>query len=105
MDFRDPTKLQLPVFIKNAWSFHVRIINWPVGVPFIKHGVQTAKGFLPRYDLIHSFSARELDSICSNRVKALMAEAEGKVVKNAGPAVEMVYWDEGKFLWFVRSDH
>lgn len=96
LDLRDPSKLQLTLFVKNAWLFHVCIINWPVGVPFIKCGIKTANGFKPGYERLHDFTAVELAAICGNRIKALIAEAEGKVIKKPELCVEMVSWDEGK---------
>lgn len=96
-DFRDPNKLQLATFVKNAWCFHVRIINWPVGVPFIKCGVQTDKGFVAGNERIHDYNAVDLAAICSSRIKSLIAEAEGKEIRNPELCVEMVSWDEGKY--------
>lgn len=101
-DFRDPNNLQLTVFVNNAWRFHVRIINWPVDVPFINCGVQTANGFLPGYKQIHGFSAGQLAAICSIQVKALIAEAEGKTSEDTGLGVEMVTWDEGNCLQYIE---
>ncbi|KAE9398396.1 hypothetical protein BT96DRAFT_940175 [Gymnopus androsaceus JB14] len=95
LDLRDPGKLQLTTFVKNAWRLHVHIINWAVGVPFIKCGVQTAKGFLSGHGQIHDFSAQELKAICSNRIKVLVAEAEGKEIEDAEGGVQMVPWDKG----------
>lgn len=81
MDFTDPNKLQLTMFLKNAWRFHVRIINWPAGVPFVKCGVTTDNGYVAGYERIHDFTAGELAAICRSRIKALIAEVEGKTLR------------------------
>lgn len=102
LDFRDPNKLQLTQFVKNAWRMHVRIINWPVNVPFFKCGVEGTDGFLPGFKLIHDIKAEDLALICDNRIQALLAEAQGKTIDDAKLCVEMVCWDEGKFCRLLQ---
>lgn len=85
--------------MKNAWEFHVRIVNWPVGVPFIKCGVMSKKGFRQGFNKVHAISSAELSAICKTRVALLIAQSEGKDIEDPGDCVEMVSWDEGQFPW------
>ncbi|KAE9390243.1 hypothetical protein BT96DRAFT_1002480 [Gymnopus androsaceus JB14] len=81
-DCRDPNKLQLTQFVENAWEFHVRIVNWPVGVPFIKCGVMSKKGFRQGFNM-----------------------PEGKDIEDPGDCVEMVSWDKEEIDLPIEDQH
>ncbi|KAJ3851974.1 hypothetical protein EV368DRAFT_82997 [Lentinula lateritia] len=89
-DEKEAVKLQPTHFVENAFSAKVRIINWPVGVPFYKYGVQTKDGFVAGVNRITDFSARDLSKICVPRI----AEIERDVKGQGEPYFEMKSWTE-----------
>ncbi|KAE9387363.1 hypothetical protein BT96DRAFT_1005185 [Gymnopus androsaceus JB14] len=104
-DCRDPNKLQLTQFVKNAWEFHVHIVNWPVGVPGIECGVMSKKGFRQGFSQVHAISPAELSAICKTRVALLIAQLEGKDIEDSGDCVEMVSWDKEEIDLPIEDQH
>ncbi|KAJ3804740.1 hypothetical protein F5876DRAFT_70381 [Lentinula aff. lateritia] len=89
-DEKEAVKLQPTHFVENAFPAKVRIINWPVGVPFYKYGVQTKDGFVAGVNRITDFSARDLSKICV----PCIAEIERDVKGQGEPYFEMKSWTE-----------
>ena len=99
----DRFKIQMTNFVEYAWKAKIRIINWPVGLPFFGCGISTRNGFMEGYENINQVKNKDLKRICDPRrehIEREMAKAQGQEVADhdEGTYFEVVQWSEGKLL-------
>ncbi|KAJ3964175.1 hypothetical protein EV361DRAFT_980196 [Lentinula raphanica] len=81
-------------FVRNAYRYHVRIINWPVDVPFFKAGVES----------IHKMTSPDLCKVALPRIAQIFEEAQTEVSEKmerraleeaaTQKGFEIISWDE-----------
>ncbi|KAJ3964256.1 hypothetical protein EV361DRAFT_979691 [Lentinula raphanica] len=73
-------------FVKNAYKYHVRVINWPVGIPFC--------GVKPVEDL-HAMSCTDIKKVTGPRIAQIMHKVNGgEDDDEVEKCFEVVSWDE-----------
>ncbi|KAJ3755207.1 hypothetical protein EV360DRAFT_73043 [Lentinula raphanica] len=89
----DPKLLAPGKFAENAYRYHVRIVNWPVDLPFFTAGI----------DSVHSMRCKDLSKVALPRIAQIMQDADWVVPKSdrtqleeaaSEKCFEMVSWDE-----------
>ncbi|KAJ3753684.1 hypothetical protein EV360DRAFT_74309 [Lentinula raphanica] len=91
----DPKNDLTPMqFVRNAYRYHVRIINWPVDVPFFKAGVES----------IHKMTSPDLCKVALPRIAQIFEEAQTEVSEKmerraleeaaTQKGFEIISWDE-----------
>ncbi|KAJ3764624.1 hypothetical protein FB446DRAFT_795932, partial [Lentinula raphanica] len=77
-------KLTPSQFVANAYKFHVRVINWPVDLPFFAVGLED----------LHAMNARDLKKVAGPRIAHVLREIKGEDVEDAEKCFEVVSWDD-----------
>ncbi|KAJ3728661.1 hypothetical protein C8R42DRAFT_638389 [Lentinula raphanica] len=90
-----PSKLQPTMFLTWAYQAKCRIMNWPVGVPFIHGSGKSHKRIEDTVKSIHSYASEDLGKIAHPRIAQIMrASKNEEEPDDAEPYFEMVRWSE-----------
>ncbi|KAJ3709419.1 hypothetical protein DFJ43DRAFT_1162639 [Lentinula guzmanii] len=91
----EPSKLQPTTFLTWAYQAKCRIVNWPVGVPFIHGGGKTQQRINDTVKSIHGYTAGDMGKIAHPRIAHIMrASKNEEEPDDAEPYFEMVRWSE-----------
>ncbi|KAJ3816853.1 hypothetical protein F5880DRAFT_1618849 [Lentinula raphanica] len=83
-------KLTPGQFVMHAYKFHVRVINWPVGLPFFNTGLGD----------LHSMSAIDIKKIAGPRIAQISREVNGEEDDEVEKCFEVVKWNDDEIeLW------
>ncbi|KAJ3737948.1 hypothetical protein EV360DRAFT_91053, partial [Lentinula raphanica] len=97
-DEADRLKIQMTNFVEQAWRAKIRIINWPVGLPYFRCGISTTNGYERGYKNVNDIKNDDLKRIVDPRREQIerdMAKAQGKeVVAHGRTYFEVVQWSE-----------
>ncbi|KAJ3832313.1 hypothetical protein F5878DRAFT_666693, partial [Lentinula raphanica] len=77
-------KLTPGQFAKHAYKYHVRVINWPVGLPFFN----TGEGDL------HSMSAIDIKKVAGPRIAQISRKVNGEEDEEGEKCFEVVKWND-----------
>ncbi|KAJ3833279.1 hypothetical protein F5878DRAFT_646067, partial [Lentinula raphanica] len=95
-----PSKLQPTMFLTWAYQAKCRIMNWPVGVPFIHGSGKSHKRIEDTVKSIHSYASEDLGKIAHPRIAQIMrASKNEEEPDDAEPYFEMVRWSEESFMY------
>ncbi|KAJ3729337.1 hypothetical protein C8R42DRAFT_715640 [Lentinula raphanica] len=97
-DEADRLKIQMTNFVEQAWRAKIRIINWPVGLPYFRCGISTRNGYERGYKNVNDIKNDDLKRIVDPRREQIgrdMVKAQGKeVVAHGRTYFEVVQWSE-----------
>ncbi|KAJ3780533.1 hypothetical protein GGU10DRAFT_380511 [Lentinula aff. detonsa] len=90
----DAPKVTATNFRDTAWRAQVRIVNWPVDVPFFRCGVHVKGRFLPGPERVTSFRSPDLVKICHPRIEQIDRQVRNEEAPEESLYFEMERWSE-----------